>query len=248
VKSPPSLDAPRPHAGALRVTIGVMRALALLLAPVLLVACGGAARVDLEPRTLLLSGRGQAASIQATPRERSGRPVPSERCRWSSTDPSVAKVEGEANAARVVSVGPGTATVRCTIGSLTAEVPVTVRVVARLSVRPERAEVRMLDDPAPLALHVEAVDDQGAPVTGRLVNVTCAREDVCRGDSRGQLWGTGAGETTARVEVEGAQATLTVKVVDARTAAGKPRAVKGDPMEEIERAVRAREAEERTRH
>ncbi len=224
-----------------------MRAIALLLAPLLLAACGGAARVDLEPRTLLLSGRGRSASIQATPRERSGRPAPSERCRWSSSDPAVAKVEGEGNAARVVSVGPGSASVRCTIGSIVAEVPVTVRVVARLSVRPARAELRMLDEPAPLALQVEAVDDRGAPVPGRLVNVTCASEDVCRGDSRGQLWATGAGETTARVEVEGAEATLPVKVVDARTAAGKPQKVTGDPMAEIERAVRAREAEERAR-
>jgi hypothetical protein len=39
-----------------------------------------------------------------------------------------------------------------------------------------------------------------------------------------------------------------VKVVDARTAAGKPQRVKGDPMLEIEKAVRAREAEERSRH
>lgn len=224
-----------------------MRALALLLAPVLLAACGGPARVDLEPRTLLLSGRGKAGAVQATPRERNGRPVPSSRCRWSSSDPAVATVEAEANAARVVAVGPGNASIRCEIGSVVAEVPVTVRVVARLSVRPERAELRMLDQPAPLALQVEALDDRGAPVTGRIVNVTCADEDVCRGDSRGQLWATGPGETTARVEVEGAEATVQVKAVDARTAAGKPRPVTGNPMEEIERAVRAREAEERAR-
>ena len=41
---------------------------------------------------------------------------------------------------------------------------------------------------------------------------------------------------------------LPVKVVDARSADGKPRAVKGNPMAEIEKAVRAREAEERARH
>ncbi len=225
-----------------------MRVHGLILATTLLAACGGAARVEVEPRTVSLFGRGQAASLQATPRERNGRPAPAERCRWSTSDPRVATVEGEGNAVRVVSAGPGRATVRCAIGGVSAEVPVTVRVVARLSVRPERAELRMLDDPAPLALQVEALDDQGAPVTGRLVNVTCGSEAVCRGDSRGQLWATGAGETTAQVEVEGARATVAVKVVDARTAAGKPQHVKGDPMLEIEKAVRAREAEERARH
>jgi hypothetical protein len=36
-----------------------------------------------------------------------------------------------------------------------------------------------------------------------------------------------------------------VRVTDARTAAGKPKAVRGNPMEAIEREVRKREAEER---
>jgi hypothetical protein len=95
---------------------------------------------------------------------------------------------------------------------------------------------------------VTAVDDTGAPVLGRAAFSRCANEEVCRGDGRAQLWAVGAGETTATVDVEGARsAEVHVRVVDARTAAGKPKAVKGNPMEAVEREYLRRQAEERKR-
>ncbi len=219
---------------------------ALLLAALALAACSSASRVDVDPGTLRFAGVGKVAKVHATPRERSGKPVPDQVCAWSSSDERVARVAGAHNGAEVTSVGPGTAVVRCTIGAVAGEVPVTVRVVSRVVVRPGRAEVKVLDEPAPLALQVEAYDDQGVAVTGRVAQVSCASEDVCRGDARGQLWAVAAGDTTALVEVEGVRsAEIPVHVVDARTAAGKPRAVRGNPMEEIERQVRARDAAER---
>jgi hypothetical protein len=104
----------------------------------------------------------------------------------------------------------------------------------------------MTDEPAPFPLQVAAFDDAGGAVQGRAAFSRCANEEVCRGDGRGQLWAVGPGTTTAVVEVEGARsAEIAVTVVDARTAAGKPQAVRGNPMEAIEREVRKREAEER---
>jgi len=83
-------------------------------------------------------------------------------------------------------------------------------------------------------------------VLGRVALSRCTNENVCRGDGRGQLWAVAAGETTAFVEVEGARSPeIAVRVVDARTAAGKPQRVSGNPMEAIEREVRKRDAEER---
>jgi hypothetical protein len=123
---------------------------------------------------------------------------------------------------------------------------VTVRVVAKVEAAPARVTLRMLDEPAPVALEVRALDDTGSPVTGRAPFARCADENVCRGDGRGQLWAVGPGSTTAVVDVEGAtSAAVAVTVTDARTAEGKPRAVKGNPMEEIEREVREREAKEK---
>jgi hypothetical protein len=115
-----------------------------------------------------------------------------------------------------------------------------------VTVTPGRAELKVTDEPAPFPLEVAAYDDSGAPVTGRVALSRCADESVCRGDGRGQLWAVAAGKTTAFVEVEGARSgDVAVTVVDARTAAGKPQRVTGNPMEAIEREVRKREAEEK---
>jgi Big-like domain-containing protein len=221
-----------------------MRARSILALPLLLVACEEPARVDVEPSSLRFGVRGQAAPVHATPRLRDGKPVPKEACRWSSTDEKVAVVSGPQNDATVTAIGPGTATIRCTIGSAVGEVPVTVRMVARVTVKPAAVELRMEDEARPVALQVEAFDDAGAPVLGRVAYTRCADESICRGDGRGQLWAAGPGASTAIVEVEGARAEVAVTVVDRRTAEGKPKRVSGNPMEAIEREVRQREAEE----
>ena len=216
---------------------------ALLLLP-LLAACGGPARIELEPGSLKLFGRGQSAALHATPRERSGRPVPAERCTWTSSDPGVATVAGKQNEATVTSVAPGTATIACTIGAVRAEAVAAVRVVARLTLGLEKAELTRADENRPLQVPVQVLDDEGAPVAGRLAFTRCDNEDVCRGDARGQLWAVGAGRATATVSVEGVQATLPVTVRDERTEATRPALLKKGYMEDLEREVRQRQAKE----
>ncbi len=216
---------------------------AVLLLP-LLAACGGPARVELEPGSLKLSGRGQTATLHATPREKSGKPVPAERCAWTSSDPKVATVAGKGNEATVTSVAPGTATVACAVGAIKAEAVVAVRVVARLVVGIPRAELVRADEHRPLTVPVQVLDDEGAPVAGRLAFTRCEDEEVCRGDARGQLWAVGAGQTTAWVEVEGVKASLPVVVRDERTEATRPAVLKKGYMEDLEREVRQREARE----
>jgi hypothetical protein len=220
-----------------------MRALPLASLALLLAACGGPARVDLEPASLQFSGRGQTGRLHATPRAKGGKPLPEARCDWSSTDPKVTTVTALGNDATVSSVGPGAATIRCDIGEVAASAPVSVRVVARVVLGQEAAALELADDRRPLAVKLQAFDDQGSPVTGRLVMTRCEDEEVCRGDTRGQLWATGPGRTTASVEVEGVKATFPVTVKDLRVDT-RPRAVKKDYMEELDREARVREAKE----
>ncbi len=225
-------------------TLRVLLALAFSLP---LAACRPqAARVETQPSTLRFGVRGQTAKIHATPIARNGAKVPDQVCKWSSSDEKVATVSGPHNDATVTAVGPGAASVVCALGDLRAEVPVQVRVVARVAVKPDRVELKVTDEPAPFPLEVAAFDDAGAPVLGRVAFSRCSDESVCRGDGRGQLWAVGAGKTTASVEVEGARSgEVAVSVVDARTAAGRPQRVSGNPMEAIEREVRKREAAEK---
>lgn len=223
-----------------------MRTLALALSLLALAGCQKAARIDVQPASLRFGLRGQTAKLHATPIAQNGQTVPDQICRWSSTDEKVATVSGPHNDATVTAVGPGTARVRCTIGGLSSEAEVQVRVVSRVAVRPDKVELKLLDEPAPVALEVAAYDEAGAPLQGRVAFTRCASEDVCRGDGRGQLWAVAPGDTTAVVEVDDIRSgDVAVHVVDARTAAGRPKAVRGNPMEALEREVRRREAEER---
>ncbi len=204
------------------------------------------ARIETEPSTLRFGMRGQTAKIRAAPIARNGTPVPDNVCRWSSTSEKVATVSGPHNEATVTATGPGDASIVCAIGDVRAEIPVQVRVVSKVTLRTERADLKVTDEPAPFPLEVAAFDDSGAPVLGRAALSRCSDENVCRGDGRGQLWAVAAGKTTAFVEVEGAKSgEIPVSVVDARTAAGKPQRVTGNPMEAIEREVLKREAEAR---
>src|SRR5512134_2247167 len=109
--------------------------------------CSKPARIALDPPSARLFGRGQAVKVHATAFARNGRPLPDAVCRWSSSDEKVASVKGPHNEATVTAMGPGSAVVRCRIGSLAAELSVSVRYVARVEVSPARVEVRMLDRP-----------------------------------------------------------------------------------------------------
>ncbi|HEX9241381.1 MAG TPA: Ig-like domain-containing protein [Anaeromyxobacter sp.] len=219
---------------------------ALSLALLALAGCGGPSRVELSPTSLRFGIRGQTAKVHAAPYAKSGKSVPDQICKWSSSDPKVATVAGPANDVVVTAAGPGSANVTCAIGDVSAELSVLVRVVAKIEVAPAQVELKMLDDPQPVPLQISATDDTGAQVVGRAMLSRCASEDVCRGDGRGQLWAAGPGDTTAWVEIEGAKsAELKVHVVDKRTAEGKPKAVKGNPMDEIEKMYLKKVADEK---
>lgn len=213
--------------------------LALLAALSLAAGCSRPARIELDPPSARLFGRGQSLKVHASAFARNGRPLADAVCRWSSSDEKVVSVKGPHNEATVTAVGPGSAAVRCQIGSLSAELNVSVRYVTRIEVTPARVEVKMLDRPEATPLEVRAFDQDGAPVSGRVVLTRCDDEQVCRGDNRGQLWAVAPGESRVTVEVDEARAEVVARVVDARTAEGKPRRVKGNPMLDYEKAVKA---------
>jgi hypothetical protein len=215
--------------------------LRLIFLTLSLAACARAERIELQPSRVDFVGLGKSTAVRAMPYGSNGRFLPDPPCTWTSSDEKVVRVSAKANDATLTTAGPGKATVRCAIGGAAAELPVQVRVVARLAVRPERLELKVVDTPAPQPLQIAAFDEAGAPFVGRSASVTCANEAVCRGDARGQVWPVGPGETTARVELEGVAADVAVKVSEGRSADARPKAVKGNYAEEIEKKVREME-------
>ncbi len=204
-----------------------------LAAALALTACGPS-RIDIDPSGVQLFARGQKAKLHALPLAKSGRSLPDERCAWSSSDERVARVEGAHNEATVTAVGHGRASARCTIGKLSAEIPVGVSIVARVEVKPDTLELRVLDEPTPTVVAVRALDGEGREVQGRKVATRCLDENVCRGDDRGQIWPVGAGSSTLVVEIDDGKAETRVQVADARSAAARPHAVSGNPMAHLD--------------
>jgi len=213
-----------------------MRLLPALAAAALL-GCTGPARVELDPSTVQLVARGQTTRVRAVALAANGKTLPDRLCAWSSADEKVATVKATGNEATVTAAGPGSTAIRCRVGSVGGEVAVAVRVIARVEVAPPAVTLRLLDKAEPTALAVRALDDQGRPATPRSLVTRCKDESICRGDDRGQLWPAGPGATTAVVEADGATAEVAVRVEDARSAAGRPRAVTGNPMLEYEKAA-----------
>jgi len=205
----------------------------LCLAALALAACGPS-RIEITPSTLQLYARGRDAKVHATPISGNGRPLPGKVCRWSSSNEAVAAVSGPHNEATVTAVGHGQAVVRCAIGSVNAEVPVAVTLVNRIEVSPASLELRLQDEAIPTALAARAIDGDGREVQGRVVSTRCLDEGVCRGDAQGQVWPVGPGSTKVVVQVEDVKTELPAHVVDDRTAAGRPRAVQGNPMEHLD--------------
>jgi hypothetical protein len=227
-----------------------MRSLPFAVSALLLAACGQQpARVTLEPTGVRLFGRGQQAKLHANPLSKRGEPMQKFACAWSSSDEKVATVKGMHNDATVTATGAGSAAIRCAIGDVTAEASVAVRLAGKVEVKPTQVDLAMADEPQPVPLQIQAFDDLGSLLTGRAPFIRCANEEIARGDSRGQLWAVGPGETVCSVEVGEAKADVTARVKDARSAEYRPKAVKGNPMEEVERqflreeAKRKREAE-----
>jgi len=215
------------------------------LALLTLTACGSQqpARITLEPTGARLFGRGQQAKFHASPVSKRGEPLQKFACAWSSSDESVATVKGMHNDVTVTAAGPGSATIRCAIGDVAAEASVAVRLAGRVEVKPTELDLTMRDEPQPTPLQIQAFDDQGALLVGRAPFIRCQNEEIARGDSRGQLWAVGPGETACSVEVGDAKAEVRATVKDARSAEFKPKAVKGDPMAAYEKEFARREKE-----
>lgn len=216
------------------------RAFALAaLASCSLLACDKPVKVKMEPSTLELGAKGRHQNIHATPLGRNNAAFPHYDCAWSSTNPKVAEVSTEQegssvkkghNEVTVTSTGEGSAAIRCTLGDIVAEVPVVCRYAKKLVVTPPSPVLEMQDDQAPTDIKVQVFDSDGKEVQGRLPELKCADENVCRGDKRSQLWAVGPGDSKVFVKVDDASTEIVAHVVDKRSAEGRPKAVKGNPM------------------
>lgn len=194
-----------------------MRKAILLLA----LAVGGSGclkpdHIDMEPKELSFSRRGDETWVHAIFRDERGKQYPKEHAVWSSSDEKVAKVDNHDKPGNVVATGPGHATI--TVKSdegLVAELPVNVVTVEKIKVSPDT--VKLTTDGERVVLAVQAFDGSGHVLRDRKAHMACANEKVCNSDGDG-VWPSGeAGQTTVEVDVDDQKVVVPVVVEEGKS-------------------------------
>lgn len=155
----------------------------------LTVEAGVPSAVAVTPGTVSLAAVGDTVRLSAEVRDKAGRPLPGSAVSWTSSDMSVATVDGSG---LVTAAGDGTASVTATSGSASGIAIVTVaQRVALVTVVPA-ADTLLAGDT--LRLEAEALDANGHAIPGAAFSWSSSDESVATVDGSGLVTGVGAGE------------------------------------------------------
>ncbi|MGH7630515.1 MAG: Ig-like domain-containing protein [Gemmatimonadales bacterium] len=183
----------------------------------LIAACGGepvdpdnlvpVASVTLQPATPVL-GVGATAALIATARSGDGTLLPGREITFTSSDPSVATVDGDGV---VTGVAAGTTDITATSETRSATVPLSVSDVrvAAVTVSPDAADVAVN---AERTLAAEAFDAGAAPLLDRVFAWTSSNPAIATVTSVGVVRGIAPGEVTITASSEGQSAAAAIRV------------------------------------
>lgn len=180
---------------------------------VVLSACGGSTEpktvvsVEVTPSTLTLAP-GQSSTVTATALDILAAPIAGRAATWTSSNSSVATVSA---AGLVTGVSDGTATITARIGTLSANVAVTVRTpVGSVVVTPPTASITIGD--APLQLTAIARSPAGTTLVGREVQWSSATPAIATVSSTGQVTAVATGSAVITATVDGTSGSATIQV------------------------------------
>jgi uncharacterized protein YjdB len=167
---------------------------------------------------------GDAIPLSVVVVDDAGKPVTVPRTiTWSTSDPGVARVAD----GKVEAVGPGSATITATTGSLNGGVTVTVRVpeFAKLSLTPAKTQTLKKGDR--LTLKVAALDKKGQKVGGVPVAWKSSDARIATVSADGVVTALKKGSAKITAASSGKSATVGISVTDTATKAkSKPAAKK----------------------
>jgi len=179
-----------------------------------------AATLAVAPSAATLTGIGQTQQLAVTAQDESGNPIANPPVTWSSSNAGVVSVSASGMGTAVATaMRNGTATITASASGRTASTTITVgQVIASLAVTP--ATVTLNAAGARVQFTAQALDANGRPVTGRVVNWAIGAPGVATLSPAGLATAVGSGtaQVTATVEGKSASATLTV-VLPIRVAA-----------------------------
>jgi serine/threonine protein kinase len=165
-------------------------------------------------------GVGERLQLGAMGIDANGASLGDQTVKWSSSQPSVARVS---SSGLVTGVAPGVATITASDDTIRAEAAITVRaVVGSLSLTPADTSLRVGES---IVLQAGLKDGSGRALPGRPERWTSSNERVATVTPLGLITAVGAGRTTITAEAQGRRASASVAVTAPAPAPGPPAVV-----------------------
>ena len=172
------------------------------------------ASVTVTPATASLTV-GQTVQLSATPKDANGNPLTGRTIVWSSSDNTIATVNGSGLVTGVGAGGPVTITATSEGQSGTATVNVTLAPVASVTVTPSSANIAITGT---VQLTATPKDANGNPLTGRAISWSSSDNTIATVNSSGLVTGVAAGTVTITATSEGKSGTASITVAGAPVA------------------------------
>jgi len=172
------------------------------------------ASVTVSPATASLTV-GQTVQLTATPKDANGNPLTGRTITWSSSDNTIATVNGSGLVTGVGPGGPVTITATSEGQSGTATVNVTLAPVASVTVAPSSANIAIT---ATVQLTATPKDASGNPLTGRAIAWSSSDNTIATVNGSGLVTGVAAGSVTITATSEGKSGTASITVAGAPVA------------------------------
>ena len=172
------------------------------------------ASVTVTPATASLTV-GQTVQLSATPKDANGNPLTGRTIVWSSSDNTIATVNGSGLVTGVGAGGPVTITATSEGQSGTATVNVTLAPVASVTVSPSSANVAITGT---VQLTATPKDANGNPLTSRAISWSSSDNTIATVNSSGLVTGVAAGTVTITATSEGKSGTASITVAGAPVA------------------------------
>ncbi len=172
------------------------------------VAVSPVVEISLSPTTPFLTSLGETLQMIAAPLDENGEPVPGASVDWSSSRPTVARVN---DTGLVTAQGNGIARISATSGAAEASVTVTVsQVAAGISIRPN---IRKLSERQTLQLTVRVVDANDHELRGVRVTWSSSKREVATVSRTGLVRAIAIGSTRITATSGDLFITITLRVV-----------------------------------
>src|SRR5438309_1769089 len=158
---------------------------------------------------------GQTVQLTATPKDANGNALTGRTITWSSSDNTIATVNGSGVVTGAGSGGPVTITATSEGQSGTATVNVTLAPVASVTVAPSSASIAITGT---AQLTATPKDASGNPLTGRAISWSSSDNTIATVNGSGLVTGVAAGSVTITATSEGKSGTATITVAGAPVA------------------------------